>query len=161
MPDPRKASASLPIEAPIHQVWKVMTTVEEYDQWNPFIIGVETSTTEMQTGTKMKLQVQMPQGGNKATPTEVVRVVEPPHETAPGVWEARWVYDFADIWLTKTGMVQGTRLQRLTQQNGGPTEYFTEESFTGWAKAFIPLAQVQAGFDLQAKALQETCQKSQ
>ena len=37
--------------------------------------------------------------------------------------------------------------------------YYTEEVFTGWGSGFVPIDQVQKGFELQGDTLKKYCEK--
>lgn len=150
MPKPIIAESSISINAPIEHVWQVMTDVNAYPQWNPFIVSVDTRDDIMKPGAHMKFFVEWADG-KEDTSDEVVTEVVPPHESN-GTKRAHWVYVFNGI-LHKLGMVHATRHQWLEQHKNGVTVYKTQEVFTGLLKGFVPLAKVQDGFERQAKAL--------
>ena len=81
---------------------------------------------------------------------------------------ATWSYRFVS-WLDYFNLVRATRIQRLTEiikvspskeEGGGKeqqrqrttyhTRYYTEEQFSGLLARFVPLKQVQLGFEVQA-----------
>lgn len=142
---------SIDIEAPIERVWAVLTDVEHYPTWNPFVAAIEGVRGEPDAGTVMTLVVKW-QGGGGARPTEIVRVYEPPSRGDDGVVRARWVYDYRGVW-DRVRAVHGSRVQRLEQRGDGPTVYTSEEHFSGPLLAVVPVAKVQAGFEAQANAL--------
>ncbi|KAL3932857.1 MAG: hypothetical protein SGBAC_010657, partial [Bacillariaceae sp.] len=99
-----------------------------------------------------------------------VSVLDPPNsssssssnDTNPGTKSARWEYGVAN-WMHSFNIVRATRIQQLTEivtdgnnNNNNTkkmTKYYTEEVFHGFLNKFVPLQDVQEGFDAQAKAL--------
>jgi len=147
----RHLEHAIEIEAPIARVWDVLTDVEQYPTWNPFVTAIEGVRGAPDAGTVMTLVVKWHDGGG-ARPTEIVRAFEPPTRGDDGVMRARWVYEYLGFW-DRVGAVHGSRLQRLEQRDGGPTIYTSEEDFSGPLLAVVPVAKVQVGFEAQAKAL--------
>ena len=145
------AEASVHIQAHIEDVWRVMTDVEKYSEWNPFVINVKANGVADNIGTTMYFTVQWHTGG-KQTSTEVVTEVLPPYTDAHGVRRAYWCYVFHSP-LDKLGMVHAIRHQWLEQHEDGRTSYRTQEISTGWAIMFLPFSKVQNGFERQAAAL--------
>lgn len=147
----RKLEHKVEIEAPIDRVWDVLTDVEGYPTWNPFVTAIEGVRGEPGPGTVMTLIVKW-QGGGGARPTEVVRSFEPPKVDEDGVTRATWVYDYRGFW-DRVGAVHGSRTQILEQRDGGPTVYISRESFSGWLLSVVPVKKVEAGFIAQGVAL--------
>jgi hypothetical protein len=78
--------------------------------------------------------------------------VEPPEVAADGVRRAALAYVYEGL-PARLGLVRGTRWQRLSQPDGGPTTYDTVEEFAG---PLVPLAgpgRVAEGFARHAAAL--------
>ena len=145
------AEASMIIQAPIEVVWQVMTDVERYREWNPFVVNVRANGDAAKLGTTMHFTVQWHTGGRQ-TSTEIVTEVLPPHTDAHGIKRAYWSYVFESP-LDKLGMVRAIRHQWLEQHEDGRTSYRTQEIFTVWAIMFLPFNKVQDGFERQAAAL--------
>lgn len=144
------------IHAPIAMVWKVMTDVKNYPEWNSFIKKIESKSEEPVEGTLMKFKVELKKGKITGS-NELVKLLSAPKEKN-GVLEAEWIYDFTGP-LHNIGMVMATRSQKLVQLKNGTTHYYTCEKFSGWGKVFLPLANVQAGFIKHAADLKEHCEK--
>ncbi len=144
------------IQAPIDKVWKVMTEVQNYPEWNSFIKKIESKSMEPVEGTLMKFQVELKKGKITGS-NELVKLLSSPKEKN-GVLEAEWVYDFTGP-LHTIGMVRATRSQKLVQLKDGTTHYYTCEKFSGWGKVFLPLVNVQAGFITHAADLKKRCEK--
>lgn len=141
------------IDAPIARVWDVLTDVEAYPTWNPFVTAVDGVRGQPETGTVMVLKVRWHDGG-RARPTEIVRAFEPPTRGDDGVVRARWVYQYMGV-MDRLGGVHGMRTQRLEQRDGGPTIYTGEEQFSGWMLWAVPMDKVDRGFRAQAEALKQ------
>ena len=153
----KEATTTLLIEAPIDVVWEVMTAIEDYPTWNPFIYKIEADGIAPKEGGEMTFLVQF-EKGNKTKSKEVVTVFLPPTNTNPST--AQWVYEFKGF-LPTIGMVRANRIQQLEVLPNGHTTYTTSEKFTGWGQALVPLAQVQKGFEIQAAALKKKCEDVQ
>lgn len=153
----REATTSILIEAPIEVVWAVMTTIEDYPTWNPFIYKIEADTLAPKEGGKMTFLVQF-ENGKKTKSKERVTLFLPPTTSIPS--RAEWAYCFEGF-LPRIGLVKATRIQQLEALPNGQTVYTTSEQFTGWGQALVPLTQVQEGFEIQATALKKKCETKQ
>lgn len=150
----RTASTSLVIQAPIDKVWEVMTAIEQYPAWNPFIYEVKADALAPKVGGEMTFQVKFA-NGSTATSKERVNIFSPPQEGQSST--AEWSYVFEGI-LPALYCIQATRIQQLTPLPNGATQYFTSEAFRGWGQWLLPLKQVQQGFEIQAAALKKVCE---
>lgn len=151
----RAAQTTIVIQAPLQQVWEVMTNVQDYPNWNPFIKKVITHTSPPCKGTHLTFEVQF-ENGRQARSQELVTEWRPPVPT--GEQQAHWAYRFYG-WLDRLRCIQAVRLQSLQAQSNGSTRYTTREIFRGWGIALVPLAQVQKGFEAQAAALKKVCEE--
>ena len=146
-----KAECEIYMDAPIEIVWEVMTDVARYSEWNPFIVAVG---GEMRLGALVTLHVAWA-GGGGATAVELVTRLDPP-AMVQGGGERRAVMEYRFTgWLSRMKLVNGSRLQALEQAPGAPTRYQTTEIFRGLLAGAIPLAKVQKGFELHARALKQ------
>lgn len=142
------------INAPIEKVWGVMTQIEKYPEWNPFIVKIDSNKSVPTIATKMLFYIEW-FDGSKTTSGERVTVFNPPdfyHGKS-----AKWEYIF-DSFLSTIGMVKAHRYQHLTFKDG-LTTYETAETFRGWGTAFLPVKKIERGFEDQADALKEYCEK--
>ena len=105
-------------------------------------------------GARFELEVQWSNGKTARSKERVSRIEHPSGENPK---RALFAYTFEGA-LSKVGAVRAEREQRLEQRPGGPTRYETTEQFSGWLTAFLPLADVQEGFERHAKALQKHAQ---
>lgn len=141
-----EARASLEIPASIDRVWQVLTALERYAEWNPFIVRVDGGATPV-LGGRLVLHVKWEQGGG-ASSGEVVTRVEPPGTSAALAWRFTGV-------LPTLGLVRAERLQTLTRLDDRLTRYESVEIFHGLLASFVPLEKVQRGFERQAEALRD------
>lgn len=148
--------AEIVIHAPIHTIWKIMTEVKNYGEWNRFIRNIESPNNLPIAGTPMKFTVVFP-NNSKATSGEQVKQFSPP-EVKGGTLKAEWIYNFTGI-LHTIGMVRASRTQQLTAIDENTTHYYTCERFSGWGKIFLPLKNVRAGFTMHAEDLKKHCEK--
>jgi hypothetical protein len=146
---------SVSIEAPLDLVWEVMLDTASYAEWNPFVVRAECPTPP-QVGDPIVLHVRWPNGRGTRSP-ERISILEPPYDDH-GTRRATLAYVF-EGWPARLGLVRGTRFQRLSQVEGGPTRYETVEEFSG---PLVPLAgprRVEDGFRRHAAALKARCEQ--
>jgi uncharacterized protein YndB with AHSA1/START domain len=148
--------AETTIHAPIHKVWKIMTSIDQYPEWNHFIQKITASLAEPVEGTLMKFDVNFEDGKITRSQELVKRFYKPTEEN--GSIHAEWIYDYRGF-LHTIGMVRATRTQQLIQLEEGTTHYFTREKFSGWGKMFLPLTKIQAGFITHTNCLKKHCEK--
>jgi hypothetical protein len=145
------ADVSLSIDAPIADVWAVMTDAARYADWNPFVVGLRVRGGALRVGALVELTVRWPSGGGTRTVEQVTRL-EAPAVGGDAVARATMEYAYTGL-LPRLNLVRGSRRQTLEQAPGGPTIYRSYEAFHGLLKRFVPLGKVRAGFDAHARAL--------
>ncbi|MEM9777138.1 MAG: hypothetical protein AAF902_21340 [Chloroflexota bacterium] len=153
-----QATAECEISAPIDKVWEIMVGIGNYPLWNPFVIRIESNTSEPVEGVMMDFTVRFPGDNNTTHSKELVTNFQPPYENN-GEIIAEWEYDYASF-MAKIGMIKATRIQRLSQKVGKPTKYFSQAVFNGGGAGFVPIEKVQAGFDAQTTALKKAAEES-
>ncbi len=146
-----EAEAKITIQAPIERVWQVLLDTNNYKKWNPFVVNAEAEGDVTVAGTKMKLYVKW-RNGKGASSNEIITDTKPPYIDDAGIKRAHWSYRFTG-WLHTLGLVHAVRYHYLEELKDGSTAYRTHELFTGLLKNFIPLADVQNGFERQTEAL--------
>lgn len=144
------AQVTIQIDAPLSVVWNVMVDFPKYSEWNPFIVGIRQGDAELRVGHQFTLDVVWANGGKVASKEKVTRLSAP--HAADGETVAALEYQFDSV-LAHLGLVTATREQTLKQSAAGPTTYASREVFHGLLNWGVPLAKVQAGFELHAKAL--------
>lgn len=145
------ASTRISIDAAPDAIWAVMLDLSRYHEWNPFIVQVDGAAAVLTAGSEFALHVRWPRGGGARSAERVTRL-EPPTRTGESL-KAAFAYRFTGP-LASFGLVRATRVQTLEQAaEGQAVLYRSEEVFDGLLHRFIPLSQIQAGFDAHAKAL--------
>jgi hypothetical protein len=147
-------AASVDIDAPIEWVWAVMLDTEAYGEWNPFVVRAE-CPTPAKVGDPITLYVEWANGRSTTSP-ERITVIEPPAPDGD-VRRATLAYVYEGL-PSKLGLVRGTRYQRLSQAQGGPTRYETVEEFAGPLVALAGPKRVEDGFRRHAEALRARCE---
>ena len=153
------AKAETLINASIDLVWSINLDLAAYKDWNPFIVSVTNIPPQLTVGSEITLHVKFA-NGTKSTSQETVTDLVPPcvDPSMGGVRRAVFAYKYSGL-LPAVGIIEGTRFQYLEQQPGSKeTLYRTEEQFTGPGAVFVPLAQVQDGFQRHAIALRDRAQ---
>lgn len=153
----RVARASIDIQAPIDTVWAIMIELRRYHEWNPFIIAVRDAPDQMKVGARFRLRVKWANGG-QADSWETVTHLTLPTTADRGPASAVLTYRYSS-WLARLGLVRATREQHLTQVVGQPTRYRTQETFSGPLAGFLPLADVEEGFQRHATALKTRAER--
>lgn len=154
---PIVAEANIIIDAPLERVWLILLDTNNYKNWNPFVVNAEAEGDAAVPGNKMKLFVKW-RNGKGASSEEIVTDTKLPYADSTGVKRAYWSYRFTG-WLHTLGLVHATRYHWLEKLIDGSTAYSTREEFTGLLKMFIPLADVQDGFERQTEALKREAEK--
>ncbi len=147
----RIAEASIDIHAPINLIWKIMTDLAAYGEWNPFIVRVVAPVGPPSVGMPLRLHVRWHNGRGVISP-EIIARHEAPSADSEGRETATLAYRYTG-WPHRLGLVRGTRVQTVEQVAGSLARYVTREEFHGWLKVLVPLASVQDGFERHAWAL--------
>ena len=138
----RVAQAEILIDAPVDVVWSVVTDLDRYPEWNPFVERIDVLGDAPVVGTDLRLHVRWASGRRVRTREQITRL-EPPN-----VLEYRFRGPIAAL-----GLVRGARLQTLVPDGEHATRYRSREEFTGSLSSFTPLKAVQDGFERHAAAL--------
>ena len=142
--------ASVEIDAPLEVVWQVMLDTAAYGEWNPFVVRAETPQPPA-VGNPIVLHVTWANGKGARSP-EVITGIDEPRTDSDGTSTACLTYEYAGL-PSKLGLVRGTRHQRLTQLQDGPTLYDTVEEFSGPLVKLAGPGRVAEGFRRHAEAL--------
>ncbi len=152
----RRVESKIVIKSDIDKVWQAMISIQNYPDWNPFIIAVESSKNPPTLGAQMEFTVRWKNGSIRKT-KEVVNAFSPPKKIN-SEQQGEWRYYFKSF-LSTIGMVSATRTQIISSSQEGVTHYHTYEDFKGWGIWFLPIANIKDGFERQSKALKEYCEQ--
>ena len=141
-------SAEIEIDASLQRVWHILLDGEGYGGWNRFIPEAKGKLDRLNTPIHMRVQL-----GRR----EVRAVMQTIEIEPPAGGRALWAHEHAS-WLAKTGLVRSRRFHELTAITPSHTRYRTWEPFSGLLKAFVPYAEVDAGFKQQAADLKSACE---
>jgi len=122
------------IDAPPALVWRVLTELDRYGEWNTFC---PKAASTLQIGTPIVMTVRM-NASHTRIQREVVRALEPGEKVC-------WGVTIGAEWL-----MTGSRWQVIEPAGEGRCRYHTWERFTGLLAPFIGAAfggDVQRGFD--------------
>jgi len=144
-----RPGATVQIDAPLETVWAVMMDTASYGDWNPFCFRADCPAPPS-PGDPIVLHVRWANGRTTRSP-ERISAVEPPYQDG-STRRALLAYVYEGL-PAKLGLVRGTRLQRLSQEPGGPTVYATVEEFSGPLVPLAGPARVAEGFTRHAEAL--------
>lgn len=136
----RSIEASADIDAPIEQVWQILTDFESYPDWNPFTVSVE---TRFEPGRPVIMEVAL-MPPKTMRQVEFINVIEAPRRIA-------WGYV-----MGHRSILQANRYQILEPLAEGRCRYRTVDYFSG---TMVPLMmatmgnKVKAGFEGVARGL--------
>lgn len=135
------------IDATPETVWSVLTDLERYAEWNPFIVE---ANGVVAVGSKLTNRLRPP-GGREMTIKPVVTVVEPAHTFE---WLGR---------LGIPGIFDGRHRFDLEPTQDGGTRLVHSEQFDGLLVRFMRTSldtQTKAGFEAMNAALKTRAEKS-
>lgn len=105
---------AIDIDAPIEQVWKVLTDFDAYGEWNKFTPKIETSG---RIGEPVRLHVRLTeQAGGRLTKSNLIMKKKAAYELC---------------WGSENFLIQANRTQTLTPLEDGRTRYESREPFGG------------------------------
>ena len=141
----RKYSASVLINKPKDEVWRVLDDFSNYYLWNTFTIAVKSDKI---IGNKVKLTVLMKPGKTPIHQTEYLLEYEEQQSLG---WGMNW-------WP----FLQAKRVQRLSSRSHLETEYYTEDTIRGILCLIVHWLygkHIQAGFERMALEMKEYLEK--
>lgn len=131
------------IKAPPSRVWEVLTDLEAYPEWNPFVRSIE---GDLAQGARLRVVLQ-PQGGKPMTFKPRIVALRPEREL-------RWLGR-----LLVPGIFDGEHMFKLKPVEEGEATLFTHREDFGGFLASTLLARVGratlAGFEAMNDALKE------
>jgi len=134
------------IHASCQKVWSVLTNINDYPNWNPFITSF---VGELKIGNKIKARLQPP-GAQGMTFTPTILTLEPNKEF-------KWL---GHLWVP--GLFDGEHSFTLQEMENGTTLFIQSEKFNG---ILVPLFKKMIegntiqGFHLMNQKLKEICEK--
>lgn len=146
----RRAHVAIEIHAPIERVWAVLLDTDAYPDWNPFVVAIDRPRGPSVVGERFRMRVRWANGKEAVSEEEVCRLEPPAGSPRRAVLD--WAFRGP---LDALGLVRAYRTQLLEERADGVTLYRTEETFGGLAKAVLPVADVQDGFERMAVALRD------
>ncbi|MCP4438054.1 MAG: SRPBCC domain-containing protein [Aureispira sp.] len=144
----RIIESKIVIQAPIQDVWAVLSDFENYDQWNPFTPRIDIKN---EIGSKVGLHVRLNPKSNKTMLQQETLLT----------WEEgkKLEWGIQDAWYVKT-----VRVQLLTALDKNTTEYYTSDLFEGPLTGLILLLyrnKIQIGFDDVCQGLKKQVESLQ
>lgn len=150
-----RVESKITIEADIETVWNAITSIQSYSSWNPFIVEVDSFETPPVEGVEMRFHLLW-KDGSKGKSRELVSSFNPPQKVS-SIQKGEWSYRFISF-FSSIGMIKAKRFHIVTSEKEGETNYHTYEDFKGWGVNFLPIINIQDGFDRQTKALKAYCE---
>jgi hypothetical protein len=138
----KSINAEITVNAPAKAVWEALTDLDEYANWNPFVIEAE---GKVAVGSRLAVRIQPP--GKKATK------FRPTVTVADEGKKFEWLGH-----LGVRGLFDGRHQYLLEETADGGTRFVQREEFTG---VLVPLvmrmlgANSRAGFEAMNQALKD------
>lgn len=136
------------IQAPVEKVWKVLTDVEKYPQWNPFIKSFQGNLVE---GEIIQVELQ-PADKNPMTMRPQIILVQKERELR---WKGR---------MFLPGIFDGEHIFELTVLENQTTRFIHREKFSGVMVPFLKKMidnNTRRSFEMMNQRLKEQCEAQQ
>ncbi len=144
----RTVATTVSIDAPIENVWRIMTDLPGYQRWNDFVIRID-GPAEVRVGSSLKLHARLMPGVVSRLRLKVTAFAPP----CDG--EAALVYEVVG-WMAHG--VAATRTQALIATGDGVCRYETREVFSGPLHSLVPYGLVQRGTQRHADGLKRAAE---
>ncbi|WP_094226593.1 SRPBCC domain-containing protein [Methanolobus psychrotolerans] len=141
-----KICTDIIIEAPINEVWDLLTDFDRFEIWNPFITSIK---GKLEPGSKLDVHMQ-PTGMKGTNLNPVITKVEP-------VNEYRWT---GHLWFK--GIFDGEHVFRLEELENNRTRLIQCERFRGILAPLILYfigEKTREGFENMNASLKKECEK--
>ena len=115
-----RVRAEVEIDAPIERVWKILTDLERYAEWNPFTPEI---TSNLEIGAPVEMRVRLV-GKFLITRVEFL--------TRNAQYTLGW-----ELHMGGGVLLHAERVQTLTPVDRGRTRYISEDTFTGWLRPLV------------------------
>ncbi|MDK2831193.1 MAG: hypothetical protein PWQ51_2142 [Methanolobus sp.] len=141
-----KICTDIVIEAPINEVWDLLTDFDNFETWNPFITKIK---GKLELGSKLEVHLHPP-GTKGIDMSPVITKVEPFNEF-------RWI---GNLWVK--GIFDGEHAFRLEELENGRTRLIQCERFKGILAPLILYVlgeKTRAGFEKMNSSLKNECEK--
>jgi hypothetical protein len=142
----RELQASIEIDAPAERVWDVLSDLDRYQEWNPFITQAEGEFVE---GSRLLIKVRPP-GGRQMEFKPTVLEVEPRRSVR---WLGRFILP---------GIFDGEHSLTVAPVGESTARFIQRERFWGVLTAFSGklFERTQAGFEAMNEALKRRCESN-
>lgn len=143
----KKVHTQIDINAPVRKVWKLITDLEGYVDWNPFVVMGQ---GPIRQGEKITVRAE-PDGAPGKTFRPVITRLVPEKEL-------RWLGHFI-----LPGLVDGEHIHILEPLDENRTRYIHDDEFSGWLLPMVwpKLEHVtRIGFEKMNMALKNHLEKS-
>ena len=138
------------INAPVEQVWSVLTDFDRYGEWNPFTSKIQTT---LEPGSPVRMHVHLkpePKQAHFRVQTETVEWVKEGEELAWGIVDRPW-------------LLRAQRTQRLKRLTDRQCSYQTWDIFSGLARPLVLKTMgvhMDRGFNAVGEALKKRCEST-
>ena len=135
----REILTEIEVAATPARVWQVLTDLDAYPQWNPFITRAH---GELRVGARLEVLIQIPGESGRVFRPEVLKVERER--------ELRWLGRFA-----VPGLFNGEHFFKIEPRETGRTRFLHGERFTGLLVPFLGrmLDKTERGFGSMNDAL--------
>lgn len=136
----KEVFSEIEIQAPAERVWRVLTDLARYPDWNPFIRRI---SGQLKEGKRLKVYIELPGGKGRTFRPKVLKA-EPNHEL-------RWLGR-----LLLPGLFDGDHIFTIGQIGSEHVRFVQREIFSGLLVSFLLHGldmKIKLGFEQMNQAL--------
>lgn len=139
----KEIKTEIEIQAPVSQVWTVLTQIDEYPKWNSFIKKLEGN---LKVGENIRVEIQPVDSSTMTFKPKVLQF----EENRILQWKGKFLIN---------GLFDGTHSFELVDNGNGSTTFKQSELFTGVLVGLFNLENTIKGFEAMNRELKRKCEE--
>lgn len=139
----KEIKTEIEIQAPVSQVWSVLTQIDEYSQWNSFIKKLEGN---LKVGENIRAEIQPVDSSTMTFKPKVLQF----EENRILQWKGKFLLN---------GLFDGTHSFELVENQDGSTTFKQSELFNGVLVGLFNLENTIKGFEAMNRELKRKCEE--
>lgn len=139
----KEIKTEIEIQAPVSQVWKVLTQTHEYPNWNSFIKKLDGN---LKVGENIRAEIQPVDSSPMTFKPKVLQF----EENKILQWKGKFLFN---------GLFDGTHTFELLENEDGSTTFIQSELFNGVLVGLFNLENTIKGFEAMNRELKRKCEE--